>query len=430
MQQYNKQKFTTISDVHQYLDSVPMFQKQGLSAARFGLEGITALCKAIGNPQLKTEFIHVAGTNGKGSVCNLLHAVYKQAGYKTGLYTSPHLHRFSERFVINGDEIRDGELLRFFKLHGDAVVSLQPTFFEISTAIAYWFFAEMKVDLAVVETGLGGRLDATNIIRPLLSVISSIGLDHTDVLGETIGEIAAEKAGIIKYKVPVVVGHLTDGALKVVTNVAETKKAPLIRSSDLRPDWDSGRITLYENGKPQTYVTGFHQPVQRLNVAMARCAVKQLNQIFPVEEEAFCKGLISISANGAYKARFEKISSENEWYFDGAHNPEAFGHALELCNKLAGGRKKILVFSLMRDKLRQDLLSMLSTFDELYYFESSLNRAALYQEVSALMPETKRLNIEGWSAFHTRISSETPFILFSGSLYFYSRVVNLLHNSA
>ncbi|MCH8557976.1 MAG: bifunctional folylpolyglutamate synthase/dihydrofolate synthase [Balneolia bacterium] len=422
--------FNTISDVQQYLDSVPMFQNQGRSAARFGLEGITALCEAIGNPQEKFRAIHVAGTNGKGSVCNLLHAVYRSAGHKTGMYTSPHLDRFNERFVINGREIPDDELLRFFQLHGVKVAEQHPTFFEISTAVAFWYFAEQKVDLAIIETGLGGRLDATNIITPLQSVITSIGLDHTDVLGETIPEIAAEKAGIIKNGIAVVAGFLPEEALEVIERVAASEKAPLIYASDLKPEWESGRITLEENGQKREYETGFHQPVQRLNVAMVRSVVDNLQQVLSVGDKDFAKGLLQASANGVYRARFEKISSTRDWYFDGAHNPEAFGYALELSLELAGNQKKILVFSVMRDKLSKDLLSMLSQFDELYYFESNLNRAALYQEVSALIPEAKRLNVEGWSDFNAKVTSESPFILFSGSLYFYSRIMNLLRNSA
>lgn len=424
------QPFNTINDVQKYLNAVPMFQNEGRSAARFGLEGIRSLCEAIGNPQEKFEAIHIAGTNGKGSVCNLLHAVYSAAGYKTGMYTSPHLYRFNERFVISGREISDGDLLRFFQLHGAKVAEQQPTFFEISTAIAFWYFAERKVDVAIIETGLGGRLDATNIITPLISVITSIGLDHTDVLGETIPEIAAEKAGIIKNGIPVVAGFMPDEALEVITRVAESKKALLSYASDLKPEWESGRITLKKDGQKYVFETGFHQPVQRLNVAMVRMVVDNLQQVFSVEHKNFSRGLLQASVNGEYKARFEKISSSHDWYFDGAHNPEAFAHALELSLKLAGNRKKILVFSIMRDKLKKDLLSMLSQFDELYYFESNLNRAALYQEVSVLIPEIKRLNVEGWSDFNAKVTSESPFILFSGSLYFYSCVMNLLRNSS
>jgi len=421
--------FNTYQDVSNYLDQLPLFQDKGLQAARFGLEGITRLCEAIGNPQRHLRMIHVAGTNGKGSVCHLLHAVYWENGYRTGVYTSPHLHRFNERFVVDNQPISDQELLQFFQQHGQAVLSCFPTYFELSTAIAFWYFSCRKVEVAIIETGLGGRLDATNIIEPMVSVITSIGLDHTDILGATLAEIAAEKAGIIKPGTPVVIGKLPVEAKQTIVDAARSRESAVADSTDYYPQWENGKVIIRDQGVSMEYETFFHQPVQKFNVAMVLSVISVLKTQLPVNASPTRQAIRSCSRNGVYKARFEKISAHKDWYFDGAHNTEAFSHALTLTHQLAGKRKKILVFSIMRDKLTKDLLLLFSQFDEIYYVESSLNRAARYQEVCGLIPNVKGLSDHEWGSFQTKHLSDSAFILFSGSLYFYSRIMNLLGNT-
>lgn len=206
---------------------LPMFSRKGNSALKPGLQNITAFCEAIGNPQNKFPTIHVAGTNGKGSVSHLLAAALQHAGYKTGLHTSPHLIDFRERFRINGKLIKKQDVVDFVAANLSLIDQIQPSYFELSVALAFFIFAKNKVDAAIIEVGLGGRLDSTNIITPELSVITQIGYDHMAVLGNTLAEIAGEKAGIIKQNIPVVIGETHPETESVFRKVAALKFTPI-----------------------------------------------------------------------------------------------------------------------------------------------------------------------------------------------------------
>lgn len=188
-------------------DNLPMFQRLGSVAIRKDLTNTIHLCKILGDPQLSFKSVHVAGTNGKGSTSHMLASIMQSAGYKAGLYTSPHLKEFTERIKINGEEISRDYVVDFVNRIRPAIEEISPSFFEITVAMAFDYFARKKVDIAIIEVGLGGRLDSTNVINPLLSVITNISFDHKDLLGETLPEIAAEKAGIIKKKIPVVISE-------------------------------------------------------------------------------------------------------------------------------------------------------------------------------------------------------------------------------
>ena len=188
-------------------NALPMFQRVGASAYKADLTNTIALCTHLGNPQNHFKSIHVAGTNGKGSTSHALASIFQAAGYKTGLYTSPHLKSFTERIRINGDEINKDDVVEFVATHKDFLDQLQPSFFEMTVGLAFWYFAKHEVDIAIIEVGMGGRLDSTNVISPELCVITNIGLDHTQFLGDTLPLIAGEKAGIIKQGVPVIVSH-------------------------------------------------------------------------------------------------------------------------------------------------------------------------------------------------------------------------------
>ena len=205
----------------------PMYHKVGSSAYKEGLENIEALLDIIGNPQRKLRCVHVAGTNGKGSVSSFLSSYFQELGYKTGLFTSPHLVDFRERIRINGTMIPVEDVLAFFDEFQEKFAHLEPSFFEITTALAFHYFAKQKVDFAIIEVGLGGRLDSTNVITPLLSVITNISLEHTQLLGDTIAKIAYEKAGIIKEKVPVVIGEFHPESFPVFEDVALKHDAPM-----------------------------------------------------------------------------------------------------------------------------------------------------------------------------------------------------------
>lgn len=236
--------FTHINDVWAFLDNIPKFQDSGISAANFSFDNITEFLRRIGDPHLELPAIHIAGTNGKGTTGYLLEKVYHDAGYVTGLFTSPHLIRYNERVRIGMHEIPDQDLMVFFNQYQDLLQEIKLSYFEISTALAFWYFKRCDVDIAILETGLGGRLDSTNLIEPLLSIITSVGLDHQDILGETIEEIAGEKAGIIKNETPVILGNMPETAELVCSRYAKDLKAPIINARTTHPEWKNGVISL------------------------------------------------------------------------------------------------------------------------------------------------------------------------------------------
>src|SRR5690606_1840165 len=216
-------------------DRLPMFSKVGDSAIKKDLTNTLKLCKSLGNPEKKFRSVHIAGTNGKGSTSNMLAAILQEAGYKTGLYTSPHLLDFRERIRVNGEMIPQEEVISFVEANKALIESIQPSFFEVTVAMAFHYFAEQQVDIAIIETGLGGRLDSTNVIHPILSLITNISLDHVHILGNTLDEIAGEKAGIIKENVPVILSEKSEATTHVFTNKASETNSKLIFASE---EWD------------------------------------------------------------------------------------------------------------------------------------------------------------------------------------------------
>lgn len=404
-------RFNSIDDVHTFLDSIPMFQKAGISAANFSLDAIRTFCEAMGDPQNQFPSIHIAGTNGKGTTCYLLEKIYSDAGYKTGLFTSPHLLRYNERVRVGQHEISDQQLLDFFRAADDLLREIKLSYFEISTALAFWFFAEQEVEIAIIETGLGGRLDSTNIIIPEVSVITSIGLDHQNVLGDTIEEIAAEKAGIIKEGTPVVIGDITGPPKTVIEQVAGSKHAPLTYSEALHPQWNEGTVTLKNGGIK--IKTSFKEPVNRWNVAISFAVAELLQEQFPVAE---AKLLNAIENFEGAPGRFEKIHPEYEWYFSGSHNSQALESSLEGVRALKSISDTVLVFSAMKDKLSPELFDYFRGFKKAYFIQQEGERAAKFSDVKddlevELLEESQKEIILN--------ELKTELVIFMGSFYFY-----------
>jgi dihydrofolate synthase/folylpolyglutamate synthase len=204
-----------------------MYQRVGSAAYKANLDNTIAICQALGNPEKKLKFVHVAGTNGKGSSSHMLAAILQQAGYKTGLYTSPHLIDFRERIKINGKMISQAEVVQFVKTHQTIFEKIQPSFFEWTVGLAFHYFAKKDVDVVVLEVGLGGRLDSTNVINPIACLITNIGFDHMNLLGDSLPKIASEKAGIIKHKTPVTISQSQLDVISVFNNKAKELKAPI-----------------------------------------------------------------------------------------------------------------------------------------------------------------------------------------------------------
>ena len=292
---------------------LPMYQKQGKTAFKKDLTNILALSKHLNYPENKFLSIHVAGTNGKGSTSHLIASVLQEAGYKVGLYTSPHLKDFRERIKVNGSSISEHYVLNFIELNKNFLEQQKLSFFEMTVGMAFDFFANKKVDIAIVEVGLGGRLDSTNIITPLVSVITNIGYDHTQFLGETLPEIAFEKAGIIKDNIPVIIGERQKEIEKTFIQIAKNKNA---------------NITFAEEIITKNYQTDLLGNYQVKNVKTAVAAIKKLNN-FPVNEESIIKGLQNVVKNTGLLGRWQILNKQPKVICDTAHNKEGLTYVLE-----------------------------------------------------------------------------------------------------
>jgi dihydrofolate synthase/folylpolyglutamate synthase len=322
----------------------------------FGLERISTLVDKLGNPQKKLKVVHVAGTNGKGSVCHFISSILQQAGYSVGLYVSPHLERFSERIVVNGDEISDDDLEKLIERVRPFVEEMKaqgnaPTFFEIVTAVALLYFQERTVDYAVVEVGLGGRLDATNIVTPLVSVITNISLEHTDILGDSIEKIAFEKAGIIKEGVPVVTAT-TGNARDVIAQVAKEHNAPVVFVDPAwwkRESWDGKEQEFFIQGSlgeytVRTSLLGVHQG-ENITVSIAAVEQLQMHGVFLTDAD-IVKG-IEVASN---PGRMEIVAESPMILLDGAHNPGGIKVLVEALTQDFTYKHLILVFGVLKDK--------------------------------------------------------------------------------
>ncbi len=412
--------FSTAEEVEQYLNTIPKFSSSGKSASNFNLSRMNRFCAEMGHPEKKFKTIHIAGTNGKGTVCRMFASVYRSAGYKTALYTSPHLLRVHERFNVDGYEISNEQLIEFFRSYGDHIKKEQYTFFEITTAIAFWYFAKEEVDVAIIETGLGGRLDATNVIDSELAVITSIGFDHTDILGNTLSEIAYEKAGIIKKNKPVIVGNLEKEAESVIDIVARKKNSDVIRVTGLNPALSEGTIHLYPEGEKLS-ISFNGKEVDAINAAIVLRGVKQLMHTLPVTHTQFVGGIEKFKVNYPLNASFQQLKPDTSWYFDGAHNADATRFLINHLLSIAPAEEWTVVLSYMKDKLSQEIGEIWADFPNLFIFEMEGERSAKLAEMQALFPHAKYLDL---SEKLTANLFETELVIFSGSFYFYKAVSN------
>lgn len=414
-------RFQKIKEVENFLESIPKFSSSGKSAAIFDLKRMRKFCNHIGNPEKNFKSIHVAGTNGKGTVCRILASIYQEAGFKTGLYTSPHLLDIRERFRINSQMIENELFLEFFNMYHAYIREQGFTYFEITTAIAFWYFSKRSVDIAVLETGLGGRLDATNVISPIICAITSIGLDHTDILGDSIRDIAFEKAGIIKTGVPVVVGHLPEDAMHVIQSVAESKNAELLKIDVLEPISGYQRFTIGEmsvsvNLDPTTW-----KSIDHYNVAIVSKIAETLASEFPVKTNEFTLGLKNVHSRFAHNAVFQKLSEDKLWYFDGAHNEESVKTLTEHLLSMAPAGNWSVVLSFMGDKLNQKIADIWNKFPNIYIYEMEGSRAASIKEMKEYFPAARVIRN---STFLQSNQFKSELVIFSGSFYFYSVVSN------
>lgn len=328
---------------------LPMYQREGKTAFKKDLTNTIAFSRQLDFPEKTFKSIHVGGTNGKGSTSHMIASVLQEAGYKVGLYTSPHLKNFTERIRINGKEISKEYVVAFIEKQKLFLEKQQLSFFEMTVGLAFHFFREQKVDIAIIEVGLGGRLDSTNIITPEISVITNIGLDHTQFLGETLPEIAFEKAGIIKPNIPVVIGERQLETATVFKEKAAQERAPIYFASDCEYEYETDLLGSY----------------QKKNINTAVTAIKNLGN-FTISESHIRKGLLNVVKNTHLLGRWQILQNYPKVICDTAHNKEGLVHVLQQLKNEKIGELRI-VLGVVNDKNLATILPLFPA-DVSYYF--------------------------------------------------------------
>ena len=354
------------------LQALPMFQRVGASAFKKDLSNTLKLCEHLGNPQTKFKSIHIAGTNGKGSTAHALASVLQEAGYKTGLYTSPHLKSFRERIKINGIEIPESEVINFVEANKLFLLALKPSFFEMTVALSFDYFARMGVDYAVIETGMGGRFDSTNIVHPILSIITNIGFDHEQFLGNSLDKIAFEKAGIIKENVPVVIGQTQPETTEVFQSKASENKAAITfadqsfqtKFNGYAKDASGKRRVAYEIvgfplglQKVQMDLMGTYQAKNLPGILSALCILNEIgleingNQVF--------EGLANIVKNTGLKGRWQILQDKPLTICDTGHNMDGIQEIVGQLMSLKKAHTLYMVLGMVKDKDHAKVLEKL-----------------------------------------------------------------------
>ena len=400
-------KFITVLQSYEetltYLyDRLPMFSRIGAAAYKKDLHNTTALCAAFGNPEKKLKAIHIAGTNGKGSTSHMLAAIFHKAGYKTGLYTSPHLKDFRERIKVSGEKagekvqplqmIPKDFIIEFTAQAEPFIEVLQPSFFELTVVMAFQYFVEQQVDIAIIETGLGGRLDSTNVIMPELSIITNISLDHTYLLGNTLEEIASEKAGIIKPGVPVVIGEKVAATEPVFCNKADAVKASISWAEEhfFLKSYQAGITCLKTEwralGETETFfintdLPGIYQ-LKNLNTVLTAVAVlNQKGYVLPANIVA--TALEHVKELTGLHARWETIHERPRVILDVAHNEEGIRQVTEQLVLLNANQETNvhIILGMVKDKAVADVLQLFPAHYHYYFTEANLPRALAAHEL-------------------------------------------------
>lgn len=374
-------------------NSTPVFEKIGAKAYKPGLQTTFALDEHFGHPHQKYKTIHIAGTNGKGSSSHTLAAILQSQGYKVGLYTSPHLVDFRERIRVNGECVPEQYVIDFVEENRAFFEPLHPSFFELTTAMALKYFAEQKVDYAVIEVGLGGRLDCTNIITPILSIITNISFDHTQFLGNTLAEIAGEKAGIIKPGVPVVIGEYLPETRTVFEKKAKSENAPILFAQD----FDADHLESSENCDVDMELKGSYQERNKKTILTA---LHILRQKLAISDEAIREGFAHVCELTGLRGRWEKLNDTPLTICDTGHNLAGWNYLAPQINAVKAETKHI-VFGMVDDKDVAHVLQLLKEKMEnrvkYYWTQPSTKRAISVEELSEL---ALKLGLHG-SLYHS-----------------------------
>lgn len=391
---------------------LPMYQQQGASAYKKDLTNTLLLAGHLGNPEKKIKAVHVAGTNGKGSTSSMIASILQEAGYNVGLYTSPHLKDFRERIKINGEMISEDFVVEFIKQNKSFFEENSLSFFEMTVGLAFDYFVKENVDIAVIEVGMGGRLDSTNIITPLVSVITNIGFDHTQFLGNTIEAIAGEKAGVIKHNIPVVIGEYTSETKKVFLDKASQCNSDVYFASDLiTEDYPCGLLGDYQFHNKKTVVQ----------------TIKLLRQYFEISNDEVKNGLLNIVKNTGLLGRWQQIHSNPKVICDTAHN----SHGLKIVlNQILKEKFNDLHFVLgvVNDKDLEDILPLFPKNAKYYFSKPNVPRgldASILKEKAEVYGLYGNVYNSVSEAYQEALSSsgENDFIYIGGSTFVVAEIV-------
>ncbi|MEO6613440.1 MAG: folylpolyglutamate synthase/dihydrofolate synthase family protein [Chitinophagaceae bacterium] len=417
---------------------LPMFSRIGAAAYKGDLSNTLHLCAFLGNPQTKFKSIHIAGTNGKGSVSHMLASVLQTAGYKTGLYTSPHLKDFRERIRIQGEMIPEQFVMEFTEKIKPLVEEIEPSFFEITVAMAFEFFAEQEIDIAVIETGLGGRLDSTNIIDPELSVITNIGWDHMNLLGDSLEKIAFEKAGIIKEGVPVVIGEMIPETRLVFEETANKKNAPLSIASEKRQvtdwSWEKHELLVEVAEEHHTDHKVYHLDLpgiyQRKNLLTVLEAAWQLQQRgWKTDDQSIRKALRQTKKLTGLHGRWEIMHTAPLVVLDVAHNEDGVRQLVQQAEVTPHGKLHI-VTGMVRDKEVEKILALFPPEAYYYFTKAQIPRALPEDE---LLEKARQSGLTGKSfpevnkalASAIEHARENDLVIVCGSVFLVGEVKSL-----
>ena len=413
-------------------DTLPMFSRMGSAAFKKDLTNTLLLCERLGNPQKKFKSIHVAGTNGKGSVSHMLAAIFQTTGYNTGLYTSPHLYDFRERIKLNGIMCDEDFVVDFVKRIKPAIEEIKPSFFEITVAMAFDYFAKHKIDIAIIEVGLGGRLDSTNVITPELSVITNIGWDHMNMLGNTLGEIAFEKGGIIKENIPVVVGEKKDETEEIFREIANQKHASIffaeenysVKEFNLLPD--SIEISIADRNKNiSTYHSDLPGIYQTKNILTVVQAMEVLNDS-KINQQQIQTALQNVKRTTGLYGRWEIIHQQPAIVLEVAHNKDGVEQMLFHVSKI-NFHQLHLIIGMVKDKEVEPVLELLPKNANYYFTQAHIPRAL---DAQTLQSKAAEFHLQGNyfddvnAALHQAMvnASKNDLIIVCGSIFLVAEV--------
>lgn len=428
-------------------DRLPLFSKVGASAIKKDVDNTIKLCSFLDNPQDKFRTIHIAGTNGKGSTSHMIAAILQSAGYKTGLYTSPHLKDFRERIRINGEMIPQKDVIEFTKNIIPLIDSLHPSFFEITVAMAFDHFAKQRVDIAVIETGLGGRLDSTNIIQPEVSLITNIGWDHMQILGNSLEEIAAEKAGIIKKNTPVIIGETQPDIQYVFKSKAASLDAPIFFADQLRhvAEWKyaEGYLDAWVQEKNADAAGGGNPGVERKYYRLDLTGVYQLKNLvgilegihqlklkgFNIREEHIKEGLSHSKKLNGLHGRWELIGEKPRVIADVAHNPDGIRQIMAQL-ELTDYHRLHIIIGMVKDKDVNAVLGLLPR-EATYYFTRAPIPRALDESALAALAKQHELQGHAFPDVHAALrqartnAGQDDLILVCGSVFLVAELMSV-----